>query len=198
MTEPRALDPGAVTGTAYTGSGVINDDTDYHYVCWIGKTKSGKPLKIEIFDAINLGNIDLTFAEKDDVIPEIVMTATYDDEKLAAGDRTEPWKLTAPEGVTVSNGAVVLGAGKFCLGSSPEDAVVVGLSRGGGKFEVERENRLIAADDDPGPVKGRIQQEGGVVRLTMHTLQWLGSFADLYPGIVPADVQPQDVQPQAE
>lgn len=59
----------------------------------------------------------------------------------------------------------------------------VGLTRGGGGFVVEREYREINADDDPGPVYGRIVQEGGRPKLSFKMLQWLTKVGDIYPAM---------------
>lgn len=59
----------------------------------------------------------------------------------------------------------------------------VGLTRGGGGFVVEREYREINADDDPGPVAGRIVLEGGRPKLKFKALQWLTKVDKLYPGM---------------
>lgn len=169
----------------FTGTGVVAD-SDYKYVKWVGKTKGGQAVTIEIPVAICLSNPDWTFAEKDDVIPEIEFTAVYDDDNLKAGKRTEPWTISYADGTAAGNGEILLGAGKFYVGTSSSDADCVGLTRGGGNFVVEREYREINADDDPGPVKGRIVQEGGRPKLKLKTLQWLTKISTLYSGIAPA------------
>ena len=50
--------------TNYTGTGVVAA-SDYKYVKWVGRTKSGQAVTIEMPKAICKSNIDWTFAEKD-------------------------------------------------------------------------------------------------------------------------------------
>ena len=138
--------------TKYTGAGVVAA-TDYKYVKWVGRTKGGQAVTIEMPKAICKSNIDWTFAEKDDVVPEIEFEGVYDDNNLASGDRTEPWTLTVADGVSAGNGEILLGVGK------------------------------INADEDPGAVEGRITQEAGRPKLKMNALQWLTRVADIYSGV---------------
>ena len=109
----------------------------------------------------------------------------YSDEKLASGDRTEPWKLTVSDGVTAGNGEILLGVGRFYVGTSKDDAKAVGLTRGGGSFIVEREYREINADADPGLVEGRVEKTSGRPKLKLNALQWLSKVSDLYACITP-------------
>lgn len=171
-----------MAATKYTGAGAIAA-ADTKYVKWVGKTKGGQAVTIELPKAICLSNPDWTFAEKDDTVPEIEFTALYDDEDLATGDRTEPWTITVADGTTPGNSEIVLGVGKFYVGASSSDAVCVGLTRGGGSFVVEREYREINADEDPGAVDGRIVQEGGRPKLKFNALQWLTKLGTLYAGM---------------
>lgn len=171
-----------MSATKYTGSGIVAD-ADYRYIRYTGKTKSGKAIKIELPKAICLSNPDWSFAEKDDTIAEIEMTGVYNDTVLASGDRTEPWSIELADGLTAGNGEIMLGVGKLEIGTSATDAAYVGLTRGGGSFVVERDYRLIAADNDPGPVEGRIHLEGGVPRLKFTALQWLTKMNTLYAGM---------------
>lgn len=171
--------------TILTGSGTVLD-TDYRYVKWMGKTKGGQALTIELQKAFCRSNPDWTFAEKDDTVPEIEFEGVYDDAALAAGTRTEPWKITVADGITPGNGEILLGVGKFYVGTSSSDAECVGLTRGGGSFVVEREYREINADEDPGAVEGRIVQEAGRPKLKFNALQWVTKIADLYSGITTA------------
>lgn len=166
----------------YTGSGSVLD-TDFKYIKYVGKTKSNVPITIELFDAFCRSNIDWKFAEKDDTVPEIEYEACYDDEKLAAGNFEEPWTIEVPDGLTAGNNEILLGVGKFYVGSTAADAVCVGLSRGGGSFTVERNYREINADNDPGAVKDRIEQTEGRAKLKLNVLQWLTKLSTLYPGI---------------
>ena len=211
-----------------TGSGAIAD-SDYKFVKWVGKTKGGQAVTIELPKAICLSNPDWTFAEKNDTVPEVELSATYDDKKLAEGDRTEPWSIEYADGTTAGNGEIVLGVGKFYIGPTGGeysatktyavgDIVIhdgktyscktaitgageawtaahweevgptyIGLTRGGGSFVVEREYREINADEDPGPVEGRIVQEGGRPKLKLKALQWLTKVSTLYAGMKTAN-----------
>lgn len=174
-----------MASTVYTGAGQIID-SDYRYLKWVGKTKAGQALQIELPVAICRSNPDWAFAEKSETTPELEFEGVYDDTKLAADDRTEPWTLTLPEGVTAGNGEIVLGVGKFYIGTNAEDAEYVGLTRGGGSFVVEREYRDINADEDPGSVKGRIAKDTGRPKLKLTALQWLSKVSTLYSCITTA------------
>lgn len=163
---------------SYTGSGFVRD-SDFRYVKWVGRTKSGKAVQIELPVAFCNSNPDWTFEEKNDTTAQVVFEGAYTDEALAKDDRTEPWKLTV-DGVEAGNGEIVLGVGKFHIGTSADDAVYVGLTRGGGSFVVEREFREINADGDPGLVKGRVEKETARPKLTLTALQWLTKVDKLY------------------
>ena len=216
-----------MSATKLTGSGSIAS-SDYHYLKWVGKTKGGQAVTIIMPVAICLSNPDWTFAEKDETVPELEFQGAYNDEKLAAGDRTEPWSIEYADGTTAGNGEIVLGVGKFYVGVTGADysatktyavndicihdykiykcktaitgqgeawtaahweevgPTCVGLTRGGGSFVVEREYREISADEDPGPVEGRIVQDGGRPKMKLKTLQWLTKMTNLYAGLTTA------------
>lgn len=163
----------------YTGAAQVTA-TDYRYVKWVGKTKGGQTIQIELPEAFCRSNPDWTFAEKNETTPEVEFEAVYDEEKLAAGDLTEPWKLTLPDGMKAGNEEILLGVGKFYIGTTEADAKPVGLTRGGGSFVVEREYRDINADDDPGSVKDRISKDTARPKLKLTALQWLTKVSDLY------------------
>ena len=167
---------------SYTGSGHVQD-SDFRYVRWVGRTKGGKAAQIELPVAFCNSNPDWTFEEKNDTTAQVVFEGAYTDEALEKGDRTEPWKLTV-DGVEAGKGEIVLGVGKFYIGTTAEDAVYVGLTRGGGSFVVEREFREINADGDPGLVKGRVEKEAARPKLTLTALQWLTKVDKLYSCIV--------------
>lgn len=63
--------------TVYTGSGKIADD-DYHTVTFVGETKDGREVEIELTNAINLENIEWELKDKDDIIDKVTYEATYD------------------------------------------------------------------------------------------------------------------------
>jgi hypothetical protein len=73
---------------------------------------------------------------------------------------------------------IVFGRGIFKL-----DDVAVGLTRDGGSFKVEYNNRLITADGDRGPVKGRIHREEAKASISFSHLEILTSFKDLHSGL---------------
>ena len=160
-----------------TGTGIIAA-TDYKTVKWVGKTKGGQAVEITLSNAINLGNTELTFADKDDVVEEVTFTATYLQTDLDAGTITEPWEITYTDGFTTSDNEIMLGAGKLYIGTTP-----LALTRGGGKFTREVETREIAADGDRGPVKGRIVIDSVRATLSMSSLQILTTMAPMHAGL---------------
>lgn len=162
----------------YTGAGSVAA-TDFRYLKWVGRTKGGKPVQIELENAFCRSNPDWKFEEKNDTTAEVEFEGAYTDENLEKDDRTEPWKLTI-DGVEAGNGEIVLGVGKFYLGTTSADAEYVGLTRGGGSFIVEREFREINADGDPGLVKDRIEKEMARPKLKLVALQWLTKVDKLY------------------
>lgn len=168
----------------YTGAGRVSA-SDFRYVKWIGRTKGGKAVQIELEKAFCRSNPDWKFEEKNDTTAEVEFEGAYSDEKLAADDRTEPWKLTV-DGATAGNDEIVLGVGKFYIGTNAEDATYVGLTRGGGSFIVEREFREINADEDPGLVEGRIEKEMARPKLKLIAMQWLTKVDKLYSCITSA------------
>lgn len=151
---------------------------DFKSVKWVGKTKGGDAVTIELDDAINMGNINWTFAEKDDVVPQIVFTACYSNTDAHISDTTEPWKISYDSGVDAGADEILLGAGLFYIGSDP-----IALTRGGGSFDVARTFRQINADDDMGPVKDRVVITDSVATLTMNVLTMLTNVLDYYPAV---------------
>lgn len=168
----------------YTGRGNVTA-ADTRYIKWEGKTKGGQPVTIEMEKAFCRSNPDWTFEEKNDTTPEVEFEGMYTDENLAKDDRTEPWKMTISDGVTAGNGEILLGVGRFSVGTTKDDAKAVGLTRGGGSFIVEREYREINADDDPGLVEGRVEKTSGRPKLKLTALQWLTKVSDLYACVEP-------------
>lgn len=74
---------------------------------------------------------------------------------------------------------IILGDGVFAIGG-----VDIALTRGGGQFTIEREYRLIQADGDYGPVKGRIRKVGSVAKLVVNALELLpANIPKLYPAM---------------
>ena len=163
--------------TKYIGTGEVVS-ADFKAVKWIGKTKSGKDVIIELSDAINMSNIDLTMQEKNDVVPSVEFQACYSNTDSASSNTVEPWSITTDDSTTAGASEIVLGAGTFYIGST-----AVALTRGGGSFVVEREFREINADGDRGAVKGRVALESSRAKLTMNLLTFLTRITDIYPAI---------------
>ena len=163
--------------TKYLGNGEVIS-ADFKTVKWVGKTKGGDAITISLFNAINMGNIDWTFAEKNDVVPQIVFTACYGNTDSASASNYEPWEIEIDTSITGGASEILLGAGVFYIDTTP-----VALTRGGGQWTVEREYREINADGDRGPVKGRVVMEGSRATLTMNALTMLTRLSDLYTSI---------------
>lgn len=161
----------------YKGTGAVVS-TDFKSIEWTGKTQAGNAVKITFEKAINLGNIDWTFADKDEVVPEIVFTAVYSNTNGNSADTTEPWEVDFGTLETNASGNIILDSGVLSVGGN-----VIALSRGGGSFKVERTFKEIEADGDRGPVEGRIRMTGSRATLTMKVLTIVNSFADVYPAV---------------
>ena len=166
---------------AITGSGAVSA-ADYKYVKWMGKTKGGDAIQIELPRAICRSNPDWKFEEKTEAVAEVEFEGVYSDDNLANDDRTEPWKMSGPGAATGAK-AIQLGVGRFYVGTTAEDAKPVGLTRGGGSFVVERTFHDINADGDPGSVEGRIWQDEGRPKLKLTALEWLDKVQTLYSGM---------------
>ena len=129
-----------------TGTGEVTS-ADFKQVKWEGLTKGGNAVTITLFNAINMGNIDWTFAEKNDVVPSIEFTACYTNTDAASDSTIEPFEVEINGSSVNASDGIILGAGKFYIGET-----LVALTRGGGQFTVEREYREINADGDRGAV----------------------------------------------
>ena len=163
--------------TKYIGTGEVTS-ADFKSCKWVGTTKGGNAITITLENAINMGNIEWTFAEKNDVVPSIEMTACYDNTDEATSSTVEPWSVEIDGSVSSGASEIILGAGKFYI----EDSLVA-LTRGGGSFNVEREYREINADGDRGAVKGRVVMESSRAKLTMNVLTMLTKLTDLYSSV---------------
>ena len=62
---------------------------DYNDVTWVGKTKDGKAVTIKVENAINMDNLEWTLEDKNEVVPAIGFTATYDE----SARTTAPWNV---------------------------------------------------------------------------------------------------------
>lgn len=160
----------------YQGSGAIAT-TDYKAVKWVGVTKDGKAVTITLAKAINMNNIDLTFADKSETVAQLVYTAVYSNTNAPASSTDEPWTIELG-GQSSGASEIILGAGMFYI-----DSNVIGLTKGGGQFTVERTFREIAADGDRGAVEGRIVMDESRATLTVNALSFLTKFDDIYPAI---------------
>jgi len=66
---------------------------DHNDVKWVGKTLDGKAVTINITDAINLGNLEWSLEDKNEVVPEVELTACYD----PAAMEIVPWSVEFAE-----------------------------------------------------------------------------------------------------
>lgn len=163
--------------TKYIGTGEIIS-ADFRAIKWIGKTKGGQDVIIEVTNAINMGNIEWTMAEKNDVVQNVEFQACYNNTDYASNSNTEPWSITVDSATTSGASEIVLGAGVFYV-----DGTAVALTRGGGTFNVEREYREINADGDRGAVKGRVVLESSRAKLAFNALTMLTKLTSLYNAI---------------
>lgn len=164
--------------TTYTGTGAVTS-SDFHTVTFTGKAKSGDNIVITLTNAINMGNIDWTHAEKNDVVANITFTASYTNTDAMASSTTEPFTVLVDSASPLTGAAsIMLGAGVIAI-----DGTDVALTRGGSQFIATREFRQINADGDRGPVKDRIVMESSVVTLTLNALTILSNLSDLYPSL---------------
>lgn len=62
---------------------------DYNDIKWVGKTKDGKAVTINIKNALNLSNLEWTLEDKSEVVPSLEFSATYDEETKD----TPPWNV---------------------------------------------------------------------------------------------------------
>lgn len=160
-----------------TGTGVVASG-DFKEVKWVGLTKGGNAITIKLFNAINKGNIDWTIAEKNDIVPQVEFEACYDNTNEAASSTEEPFEIYINGSLVSGADEIVLGAGKFYINNT-----LVALSRGGGKFNVEREYREINADGDRGAVKGRVVMESSRPKMQLNALTMLSNLTSLYSSL---------------
>ncbi len=73
---------------------------------------------------------------------------------------------------------IVFGRGVFKVDGTP-----LGLTRDGGTFSVEYNNRAINADGDRGTVKGRVVREEATAKIEINHLELLTSFEKLHSGL---------------
>lgn len=169
--------------TIYKSTGIVSSG-DFHAVKFVGKTKGGKSITIEMSKAINMGNIDWTFAEKDDTVAQIVFTGVYGNtdimtDAVTSGGYEAPYTITVEAGVAAGSAEIMLGAGLVYI-----DNQMVALTRGGSQFVSTREFRRINADGDRGAVEGRVVLDAEEPTLTLNALTILTKLDDLYPVMV--------------
>lgn len=82
--------PGLTDSTGTVTSTLKIAEGDYNDVTWTGKTKDGKAVTITLEDAINIGNLEWTLEDKNEAVPSLEFTATYDE----ATRETPPWNVT--------------------------------------------------------------------------------------------------------
>lgn len=79
----------AGAGATITAKDQIENADYQDEVAWVGRTLSGKQVRIELYNAINLENIEWKLVDKEEVVPEITYTATYSEDSRT----TEPWEV---------------------------------------------------------------------------------------------------------
>ncbi|GEM02497.1 hypothetical protein SAMN05421839_1066 [Halolactibacillus halophilus] len=85
--------PGLVAEGNKITSTIKVDAGDYNDVKWEGKTKDGEPVVITVKNAINIGNLEWTLEDKNEVVPALEFTASYTED-----DRdTAPWEVLMGE-----------------------------------------------------------------------------------------------------
>jgi hypothetical protein len=105
-----------MTGTLSIAAG------DYNQVQFVGKTKDGKAVTIQVDNAINMENLEWSLEEKAEVVPSLGFTATYTEDAR----NTPPWRVRFAKSesyavtITVSDGAPVDGADVTLYGQTVE------------------------------------------------------------------------------
>ena len=158
----------------YQGAGEVFA-ADFHAIKFVGKTKSGKALTIEMPKAVNLGNIEWAFAEKGDTVATVVFSGVYSNTDAMVTTRTEPWTIEIDGTQTSGAAEIITGAGLVYI-----DNQQVALTRGGSTFAVNRTFREINADGDMGPVENRIALDESRPVLTLNALTFLTSIPSMY------------------
>jgi hypothetical protein len=84
---PAMTMTGTTTKTITGATDIVNGD--YQTVTFTGKTVSGKDIIITLENALNLENLDWSFVDKDEVVPEVTYTGAYDPNTRTV----EPWNI---------------------------------------------------------------------------------------------------------
>lgn len=78
------------TPTKHTMTGTLSIAAgDYNDVKWVGKTKDGKAVTITVKNALNMDNLEWKLEDKNEVVPKLNFTATYEETTLS----TPPWNV---------------------------------------------------------------------------------------------------------
>lgn len=165
-----------MASTTYKGLGVIQA-SDFKDVVYEGITKEGKAIKITLKNAINKGDIDWAFAEKDETVASVTFEGCYENTDSMSESTEEPWTIQM-EGSTNAAGCIILGVGKFSVGGEE-----IALTRGGGSFKTGRTVRDVAADMDRGTVVDRVVIDEARPTLTLNALTIINHFTSLYAGV---------------
>ena len=111
----------------YTGAGHVTSE-DFRYAKWVGRTKSGKAVQIELEKAFCRSNPDWKFEEKNDTVAAIELEGAYDDIDLPfLGDLQD----------------LCMGRG----GSGDDDGLVVSLGGAAGK-QAQRQDQTQGDSND--------------------------------------------------
>ena len=81
--------PGMAITTNKMTSTLIITEGDYNDIKWVGKTKDGKAVTINIENALNLSNLEWKLEDKSEVVPALEFSATYDEDTRD----TPPWNV---------------------------------------------------------------------------------------------------------
>lgn len=81
--------PGLIETLGTVTSDLKIKSGDYNDVKWMGKTNDGEPVTITVKNALNIGNIEWTLEDKNEVVPSLEFTASYEE---SARD-TPPWDV---------------------------------------------------------------------------------------------------------
>lgn len=81
--------PGLTHNAGVITSALEIAEGDYNDVKWEGKTKDGQPVVITVKNAINVDNLEWTLEDKNEVVPSLGFTASYDE----TARNTAPWNV---------------------------------------------------------------------------------------------------------
>lgn len=82
--------PGLTHTAGVISSALEIVESDYNDVKWEGKTKDGKKVTILVKDAINVDNLEWSLEDRNEVVPALGFTASYDE----ADRNLAPWDVT--------------------------------------------------------------------------------------------------------